>query len=391
MTTNFVAMVDISITSHARSVMTLSWKPDWPEAKDRWTAFWHGEMIDRPILLLTAPKSDPPDTSIPEDAAFHWTDSGHQVRWLEARNLGSTYFAEAIPSANGPLAAWCAYYGGRTGFLPDTIWHEPLFDDWDDAPEWETAWRDAGYLHLLEMVEQLCKSRIGRGYVGFPPTLHAAPSDLLAAMRGTDRYLFDLVERPETVIDATVRMSRNFARVYDEIFELIHSFGFEGYGNWWPIWCPEPMAVFQSDVSCMISGEMFDRFVTPHLEITASHVTHGFYHLDGPDAIRHVERVCGIPQIKAIQWVPGAGTEPGAVQWLELFRTIQSHGCAVYCGAAPDEIETLIRELDPSRLIIGVGVKNDDAAMRLIDDTVRWTAGYGETRRSGRGLASFTS
>lgn len=153
-------------------------------------------------------------------------------------------------------------------------------------------------------------------------------------------------------------------------------YGYEGYGNWWPIWCRERLLVFQSDLSCMVSPEMFERFIVPHLEITAEHVVHAFYHLDGPDAIRHVERVCRIPQVRAIQWVPGAGTEPGALQWLDLSKRIQAAGCAVFAGAGVDEVEPLIRELDPSNLILGTQVESPSAADRLLDDVTRWTAKY---------------
>ena len=41
-----------------------------------------------------------------------------------------------------------------------------------------------------------------------------------------------------------------------------------GYGNWWPFWSPEPFYAPQSDVSCMLSPETFERFIVPELDDT---------------------------------------------------------------------------------------------------------------------------
>ena len=352
--------------------MNMEYKEGWEETKARWTAFWNGEIIDRPIMLITTPSDDPPEIVIPDDYVYHWTDISHHIDYLEKRNLSTIYMGEAIPSVC-PMSAWCAYYGGKTRFLRDTIWHEPMFSDWRDAPDWDTAWRDAGYENLLSMMKALCEQRSGRYFVGFPPILFGAPSDMVAAMRGTDRYLLDLLEYPDEVENAQTRMAKNYAKVYDEIWALIHSYGYEGYGNWWPIWSPEPLAVFQSDVSCMISETMFERFVAQHLETMTSHVVHAFYHLDGPDAIRHVDRICEMPNLDAIQWVPGAGTEPGALQWLDLFKRIQGHGKAVYFPLLQDELEPIIRQLDPSKIILGLSAATRDDANRLMENAARWT------------------
>jgi hypothetical protein len=361
--------------------MRMSYKSGWDDAKDRWEAFWQGEIIDRPVMLLTVPVPGAAPLPVPDDYEYHWTDTAHQIAWHEARNRSAVYLAEAIPAVGGgPLSAWCAYYGGKTTFLRDTIWHEPVDFTWDDPPDWKHAWNDEGYRKLLDLIDSLCRARKGSFYVGFPPTLHAAPSDVLSAMRGVDRFLIDLVEYPEEVEAALESMSANFATIYDEIYRIIHSHGYEGYGNWWPVWSPDRFGVFQSDVSCMISGPMFERFVVPHLENTSAHVVNGVYHLDGPDAIRHVERVCELPNIKAIQWVPGSGTEPGALQWLDLFKRIQAKGRAVYLGLLPGELETIIRELDPRKLILGLGARTEEEAEEFMQAAARWTAKYWGTR-----------
>ena len=356
--------------------MELAYKEDWPAARRRWCAYWQGEIIDRPVMLITVPQPNPAQLPQPPDDHYRWMDIPYQVRVMEARNRSTRYLGEAIPPVHGPMAAWSAYYGGPVRYMPDTIWFEPFVDSYEHAPDWDADWQDGGYLHLRDMVHSLAQSRRGEFFVGFPPTMHTAPSDLLSSMRGVDRYLMDLIEYPDQVRAATMAMSRNFGRIFADLYSVIHAHGYEGYGNWWPIWSPEPLGVFQSDVSCMLSASMFEDFVVPHLEATAAAVTHSCYHLDGPDAIRHAGRVCEVAGIHTIQWVPGSGTRPGAMQWLELFRTIQARGRSVYFGLSPHELEDAIRELDPRRIILAMGAGSVQEAEDLLSRAEAWTARY---------------
>lgn len=356
--------------------MIMRYKDDWDETRRRWTAFWRREIIDRPIMMVTAPVADPPPIPAPQTNEQRWTDPDFLVRFHDAQNRSRHYLGEAVPQVGALMAAWCAYYGGPVQYKEDTIWFEPFVHTWDDLPNLETAWDDEGLRKLKSILRALCEARAGDAFVGYPPTMHSAPSDLLAAMRETNRFLMDLVEYPDVVESSLAVMTRNSNHIYDQLTDLIHSYGYEGYGNWWPVWCPDRLGVFQSDVSCMLSSDMFERFVVPHLEGTSAYVKYGFYHLDGPDAIRHVDRLCEIPGISAVQWVPGAGTKPGALQWMPLFKQLQGHGRAVYFGLAANDVEQVIAELDPRLLILQTSVATVEDAKQLLRNAERWTAKY---------------
>jgi hypothetical protein len=45
------------------------------------------------------------------------------------------------------------------------------------------------------------------------------------------------------------------------------------------------------------------------------------YHLDGPQALRYLDRLLEIPAVHAIQWVPGAGRDYW-VDWISLVTGI---------------------------------------------------------------------
>src|SRR5512134_620115 len=48
---------DTEATTAARTVLpSLALKPDLPDAAARWQAYYAGELIDRPIVVVTAPR-----------------------------------------------------------------------------------------------------------------------------------------------------------------------------------------------------------------------------------------------------------------------------------------------------------------------------------------------
>jgi hypothetical protein len=119
----------------------------------------------------------------------------------------------------------------------------------------------------------------------------------------------------------------------------------------------------------MLSPRSFQDLIVPELSKLAARLDLPMYHLDGPDAVRHVDALLAMesPEIRVIQWVPGAGA-PHAVEWLDLLRKIQDGGKAIFVYAhSPDEVETLARELRPEGLMIRVEVDREETARGLVE------------------------
>jgi len=64
-------------------------------------------------------------------------------------------------------------------------------------------------------------------------------------------------------------------------------------------------------------------------------VDHRIYHLDGPGAIHHLDTLLNLPELHAIQWVPGAGVTGGITQWVPLILRVQSKGKSIVVYAGP--------------------------------------------------------
>ncbi len=77
------------------------------------------------------------------------------------------------------------------------------------------------------------------------------------------------------------------------------------------------------------------------------------FHLDGPDAVKHLDALLEIPELDAIQWVPGAG-KPPALGWLPLLRRVQAAGKSLHISSPPEDVEALAEALAPQGLMISV-------------------------------------
>jgi len=111
---------------------------------------------------------------------------------------------------------------------------------------------------------------------------------------------------------------------------------------------------------------MFEEFVVPDMVKVAKKLDKSIYHLDGPDAVRHVDILLDIPEIDAIQWLPGDGAPP-AVKWIPMLKKIQKKGMPLIVYADdPGEVEELLTELEPEGLLISVTAESEEQARDIV-------------------------
>jgi len=308
----------------------LLYRPDMDEARARLTAWWHGGDIGRPALSLTAPRDQPiediPAMSAPEGWVTDYSVSNFDYRVnLSARQCIHThYLAEAVPNVAPDLAPNClALYLGCEGVdMPGTVWCKPfvLDDEPDDIPLRYDPDNFYWQFSLRLAREQL---RLGRGkfLLQFPDLIEGL--DTLEAMRGAERLLIDLIERPDWVRRQLRRITDLYFRYYDVWYDLIRD---EVGGSIFWVWGPGRAAKFQCDFSYMISPAMFKEFMLPVLTEMCERVSYPLYHWDGPGAIPHHDLLLSIPNLRMIQWTPGAGIENTChPRWWPLYhKTIEA-------------------------------------------------------------------
>ena len=286
--------------------MDLEYKPDFEAARARWAAFWRGES-PRPLVHAVRPKpgASPVPRPRPYDCAFGELDPiiDQALGWAASHE----FLADAIPYFTITFAPdhFAALLGAEIvrGESGATNWVKPCLTRLEDA---EIAFRPEGrwWRRTIECIERFRARCDGKLIVA--GTHLQGSLDALAALYGTQPLLMDLAAAPAQVHAALMQIDRAQAEVRRDLAEALDIPAW-GSLNRFGMYCAGILDVPQCDISCMIGREMFDAFERPYLQNEIAGMDASIYHLDGPDALRHLESLCGIERLDLIQWMPGEG------------------------------------------------------------------------------------
>ena len=174
------------------------------------------------------------------------------------------------------------------------------------------------------------------------------------------------MDYPEEVHRVLDEVNATFGKVYDMAYES-GNMANVGTIGWSPIYCRGRSAVLQCDFSCVLSPAQGREYVFPAIEEESSHLDHAIYHLDGKDALCHLDTLLAMDCIDCIQWVPGAG-QPRTLEWMDLLKKIQSAGKSLWLyDWTPDEIRMYAKELRPELVAFSVWVGTPDEADSLVE------------------------
>ncbi len=365
--------------------MELITKPDWQEAEERMRAWWANDAVDRPALLVKAPKAgvsrnewdtmqSPKGT--PPDQVTDWFVNVDRVVDRSNRIVDNTFwggeaFPVVYPVSTAMVAITAAYLGCPYSINSDsyTGWAESVIDDWnrrdpikyDPGNDWWNLSR--------ELLAGAAEKALGRYYVGMPDL--NAPGQAVALLRDTQRMAFDLIDNPEPILPAIWEANQAWYRYWQAANGIVHQW-IDGYFYWMGIWSDIASTDLQCDFNVLISPKMFDEFFLPPLEEQTRWIDRTIFHLDGPRAIRHLDSLLALPRLNGIQWVPGDGQPPMSA-WLPLLRRIQARGktLALYCQ--PREVETLMTGLEPEGLLLSTTCDSQEEAQELLNKASSWT------------------
>jgi len=354
----------------------MKWKPDWPQAKANFVKWWRGEGL---VLWLTSPRAEPhepiEEPPRPDDLVTRWTDPVFRCRQAEHGMSRTHYHAEAAPFLSTQIGPGSlgTFLGARPEFAEDTVWYEPCIADPDTygpirfEPE-GNRWLD---VHLA-LIDEAVRRADGRYLVGVPDLIENL--DTLAALRGTEPMMIDLIERPEWVLEKVDEINEAFFAAFDLIHRRVAD---EDGGNAFvfEIWGPGKTAKIQCDLCCMLSPAMFQRFVVPALTAQCDWLDYSLYHLDGEDCCQHLDALLGIDSLTAIEWTPrllytGEANEAGgSPKWFDLYRRIRAGGKAVQAICVwPEQVVPLLDALGPEGMYLSVGAGDEATAEKLLRD-----------------------
>ncbi len=352
-------------------------KPDFEEVLNRYEAWWDCRIIDRPLVHMeyVLPKDERVPRPKKEYANIRdrWMDTEHIVALAKVRTTNTIFFADSLPVIWPNLGPeiFSAFYGCEMEYGERTAWSKPILSDLSEESVGKLQLdTDSFYFRkIMEMTDALIEAGKGKFIVGYTD-LHGG-GDALAAFRDPQELLIDTIENPEAIKRLCDRITTEFLKVYDIFHEKLSAAGMPST-SWLGATCKGKYHIPSNDFSCMVSDDAFEELFVPSIIRECQHMDRCIYHLDGPQALRYLDRLLDIPDIHAIQWVPGAGQDYWA-DWIEVYQRIQSRKKAFTIGVPRKDLDHLFEVLAPEGVLLGVGVSNREDAEATLAKIAKWT------------------
>ncbi|NMA64879.1 MAG: hypothetical protein GX957_01390 [Clostridiaceae bacterium] len=338
---------------------------NWETTKKRWSAWWECDLYDRPVMKVTAPVANKKEDIVFDDPADRWFKIENLVKENVRKMENTIYGGEAVPyfETNWSVA-FALPFGCQAQINEHTAWCEPLSPDESGYPKLEYDRNGEWYNWILENHKTACESSNNRYYVTAGMWGNHA-GDILLSIRGSEELMIDIAENFDWVKSAIGTITDMQKEMFEKLMAMDHLTGLEGTMNYIGCWSPKRTLSFDCDVSCMVSPENYvELFLNPMLDIMEM-IDHPIYHLDGPDALRHLDAILAVPKLKAVQWVPGAGKEE-ITQWYPAIRKIQEAKKAVIIYTTPEEAYQVLKDLSPEGLCICTECSSEEEMEKLL-------------------------
>ena len=326
------------------------------------------ENHDRPLLNITAPKKGHKRLigSEHKNLKERWTDTEFIIQNGNLQMQNTYYTGEAFPMLWPNLGpdVFAALYGTEMIFGENTAWAVPFLSEKEAEQEPKFIFNRNGeyYRKLIEMTQAITEDAKDK-YIAGITDLHPG-ADGLVSMRGPENLCYDTIDRPEFIQKGTLELFKGFKEICDELYAITTKYQ-RGSANWSGIWHPGKWYVTSCDFCCMISEDMFEDLVAPELELELGYLEANIYHMDGPGAIKHLDRLLKMEKLQGIQWVPGAG-QPSASYWLPMLKKIQDSGRMIQVNVELGELETMLRNLRPEGVFYNLSCRDAEEAEEVL-------------------------
>ena len=344
----------------------LQYKPDFERAGRYWEALWAHDIIDRPCTLVTAPRMQ--EASGYSKPVAVEDDFTKVLNECDAYLESHVFLGEAMPSFTpdfGPdqMAAFAGAplvidKGSRR-----TSWSTKIVEDWASFMPLRI---DASNVYFRRMKEfhALADARLQGRCLLTEIDLHSN-IDLLEGLRGAQNLLFDMLDDPDLVLEA-MSQARD---LYRQVYETFYAYGNKaslGTTSGLPMYDRGRFNRIQADFIALLNPDLFRKFVLPALREEAEFLDRSCFHLDGPDALNHLDDILAIDAVDAVQWVSGAGNRP-QIEWPEILHKIQKAGKIILLHLSPSDVKRIHGEYAPELLVYDVKASTVEEGLELLE------------------------
>lgn len=310
----------------------LKLKPDFDRTVARFEAWWQGEIVDRaPVTLWVAPSRPyQGPVSTHRTQRERWLDVEYAVEAAVAAMERTDYVGDSFPILNpnvGPEIT-ATLFGCELDFTADSSWSQPVVHElsgWhriiESRPSFDNLyWRTVE--RMTDYAIEVCDGRFVPGITD----LHGN-YDILAALRDPQLLCVDLMDDPALIQRAGRHVAQAYVAAFNRLYDKIAAAGF-GSTTWCPMYHAGPAYVPSCDFWCMVSAEIASELIFPDIVTETEPLARSIFHLDGPQALRHLDLLLDWPKLEAVQWVYGDGQGPAA-RWMDVYRRIVRAGKSV--------------------------------------------------------------
>ncbi|MBQ3304400.1 MAG: trimethylamine corrinoid protein 2 [Clostridia bacterium] len=374
----------------------------WAATRQKWINYWKHQNTGRPVMTVIArkPEVEALSDGTPQDGGYlgqicqgNYYALPEELKWKDMvdkyqdperivaryRQFCEThaFLGESFPNLNidfGP-GSLASYLGSDIGFKEDTVWFIPSPDyqnGWDGAPKLAFNPENEWLLKHLALAAK-CRELAGDDFFVDMPDL-MENIDTLASLRGAQDTLYDLLDEPEAVEKRIKEIDRIYFEYYDRFYDIIHDHEGGNAYTVFQIWGPGRTVKLQCDFSAMMSPDDFRAYIQPSLRQQAEKADCVLYHLDGPDAIKHLDALMEIDGIDALQWTSGdAGPDGTLPDWDVIYDKAilagKSIWVKVYSGSFEDwlkNVDRIVQKYGSHSLYLMFPEMSMDQAQRLL-------------------------
>lgn len=328
----------------------MKYKKNWEATQQKFINWWNHKNTGRPVMIVMAKK----DEKVPLDPKFEYDFSenfderylntekmlGHFRNWCDNIEFMGESFPNMIADF-GPGSV-AAYLGCDITFNERTVWFNEFVEDWEDVPPLKFDPENKWFKKHIEVIKECQAQSNGDFLVNVPDLMENI--DVFASMRGAQDTIFDMMDEPEMVEERIKQIQDSYFEYYNRFYDIVK--GPDGSSSYtmFSIWGPGKTAKLQCDFSAMMSPQQFRDFIQEPLRQQAKQLDYVLYHLDGPDAIKHVDALMEIDEIDALQWTSGDHGPDGTLEeWDEIYDKVRRAGKSlwikVYTGTVDDWIK----------------------------------------------------
>ncbi|NQU45107.1 hypothetical protein HQ520_17625 [bacterium] len=310
-------------------VKHLKWKEDFDKTIQRFEAWWHNEILDRPVTHVKVKPSRPYDGPVSTHATLRdrWLDAEFAVRKAIADLARQDYVGDTFPiywpNVGPDLVS--TIYGTELTFSDGTSWATPYVETEED---WERVLRtqpnfDNPYWRAIDTMTDFAIEVCDERYIIGISDLHGN-YDCLSNLRNASDLCLDMLMIPDTIRRAGRHVSEGFVQCFNRMYGKLSAVGF-GSSTFLNLYHEGPAYLPSCDFWYNVSEEMARDLIAPDILFEMQVMDRSVFHLDGRGALRHLDLICSWPELNAVDWVAGTGAGPAA-DWIDVYKRCQQAG-----------------------------------------------------------------